>query len=213
MPTCPNGHDSSAADFCSVCGAEIGAAAAPVVTPVGRVVCPVCTTPRESPLHAFCEVCGYNYRTGEAGIPQVADPLPAAPAAPATAPPAAKPAAVRWDVVVEVDANLYGEPHPDAPVGHPAQTFTLFDPEGLIGRPASGVRVQVPVGHDPGVSRRQAILVRRPDGGLAVRDLGSANGTQLNGRELLAGVDEPLKDGDVLAVGAWTRITIREVRS
>lgn len=196
MPTCPNGHASDAADFCSVCGAEIGPAAP--ATPVGRVVCPVCTTPRESPLHAFCEVCGYNYRTGTTGIPR---------------PPAAKPAAARWDVVAEVDANLYGEPHADAPVGHPAQTFTLFDPECLIGRPAPGVRVQVPVGHDPGVSRRQALLIRRPDGTLVVRDLGSANGTQLNGRELLAGVDEPLKDGDVLAVGAWTRITVREVRS
>jgi hypothetical protein len=208
MPICPNGHDSTAADFCSVCGAEIGATEVPVVTPVGRVVCPVCTTPRESPLHAFCEVCGYNYRTGSAGIPRPADPPPAAPA-----PAAARPAAVRWDVVVEVDANLYGEPHPDAPTDHPAQTFTLFDAESLIGRPASGVRVQVPVGHDPGVSRRQALLVRRPDGSLVVRDLGSANGTQLNGRELLAGVDEPVKDGDVLAVGAWTRITVREVRS
>jgi pSer/pThr/pTyr-binding forkhead associated (FHA) protein len=112
-----------------------------------------------------------------------------------------------------VDADRYGEPHPDAPVGHPAQTFTLFDPESLIGRPASAVRVQVPVGHDPGVSRRQAVLIRRPDGTLVVRDLGSANGTQLNGRELLAGVDEPLKDGDALAVGAWTKITVREVRS
>jgi hypothetical protein len=198
MPTCPNGHESTAADYCSVCGAEIREGIAPVSTPVGRVVCPVCTTPRESPLHAFCEVCGYNYRTGTAGIPTVTvAPAPAA----------------RWDVVVAVDANLYGEPQPDAPVGHPDQTFTLFDPESLIGRPGAGVRVHVPIGHDPGVSRRQALLIRRPDGILAVRDLGSANGTQLNGKDVLAGVDTPVKDGDVLAVGAWTRITVREVRS
>jgi len=196
MPMCPNGHDSAAADFCSVCGAEIGGAAAPPAAPAGRVVCPVCATPRESPLHAFCEVCGYNFRTGAAGVPPAAE----------------KPAAARWDVVVEVDANLYGETQPKAPVGHPAQTFTLFDPESLVGRPAPGVRVQVPVAHDPGVSRRQALLIRRPDGSLVVRDLGSANGTQLNGRDLLAGVDEPVKDGDVLAVGAWTRVTVREVR-
>ena len=205
MPICPNGHDSDAADFCTVCGAEIGGAAiAPVATPVGRVICPVCTTPRESPLHAFCEVCGYNYRTGAAGIPVA---VSAAAATPAPT------RAARWDVVVEVDPNLYGEPQADAPVGHPAQTFTLFDPESLIGRPASTIRVHIPVGHDPGVSRRQALLIRRPDGTLAVRDLGSANGTQLNGKDVLAGVDTPLTDGDVLAVGAWTRVTVREVRS
>ena len=198
MPRCPNGHESDAADFCSVCGAEmVGMVTAPLPVPA---VCPVCTTPRDSAAQAVCEVCGYDFRTGRSGIPR-----------PAAAGPAPS-VGTRWDVVVEVDANLYGKPSPEAPVGHPPQTFTLFETESLVGRAAPGVRAHVPLSHDPGVSRRHAVFVRQPDGGLVVRDLNSANGTQLNGQELLAGVDNPVRDGDVLAVGAWTRITVREVR-
>ena len=53
------------------------------------------------------------------------------------------------------------------------------------------------------------LLLRRPDGSLVLRDPGSANGTQVNGVEVVAGVDTPLKADDVIAVGAWTRITVR----
>jgi pSer/pThr/pTyr-binding forkhead associated (FHA) protein len=120
---------------------------------------------------------------------------------------------VRWDVIVRVDAALYGKPNADAPVNQPAQTFTLFEAENMVGREGTGLRLQVPIRNDPGVSRRQALLIRLPGGGLAVRDLGSANGTQLNGTELVPGVDTPLSDGDSLAVGAWTRIAIRAVPS
>ena len=106
---------------------------------------------------------------------------------------------MRWDVVVSVDANLYGTPNAEAPTDQPPQTFTLFETENLIGRGGPGIRVQVPVRTDVGVSRRQALLIRRPDGGLAVRELGSANGTQLNGVELVPGVETPVKDRDILA--------------
>lgn len=200
-------------------GALVGASAAPIAPPtsVGQAAhggepCPDCGTPRAAPGAAFCEVCGYNFRTGASGVPPLA-PETAAPApppmpAPDTAP--ANPAsAVRWDALVTVDATLYGKPNPAAPVDQPSQTFTLFETESLIGRGGKDIRVHVPILNDVGVSRRQAMLSRRPDGTLVLRDLGSANGTQLNGVELVPGVDTPVKDGDVIAVGAWTKITLR----
>ena len=107
----------------------------------------------------------------------------------------------RWDVVVEVDDCLYGTTNPDAPRDRPIQTFTLYTEESLIGRAGTEVRVQVPVANDHGVSRRQALLVRQPGGGLILRDLGSTNGTQLNGVDVLPGADVPVKDGDRIAIG------------
>lgn len=153
---------------------------------------------------------------GTSGVP----PLAAAPAVPASAPDTQKVAApterqplpaVRWDVVVTVDPALYGTPNPAAPLNEPVRTFTLFETETMIGRGGKGIRVQIPIPNDDGVSRRQALLVRRSDNTLVVRDLSSANGTQLNRVELAAGVDTPVKDGDVIAIGAWTKLTIRAV--
>jgi pSer/pThr/pTyr-binding forkhead associated (FHA) protein len=53
------------------------------------------------------------------------------------------------------------------------------------------------------------MVLRRPDGTLAVRDLGSANGTQVNGKDIVPGTDIPLHAGDSISVGAWTRILVR----
>src|SRR5947209_6020336 len=78
MHKCPQNHDSDAPDYCSVCGIEIGAAAPPPPAPPAEAsagACPECSTPRESSRHAFCEVCGYNFRTGTSGIPPAATAL------------------------------------------------------------------------------------------------------------------------------------------
>jgi predicted component of type VI protein secretion system len=56
----------------------------------------------------------------------------------------------------------------------------------------------VVLGEDLSVSRRHAAVVEL-ESGLAVRDLGSSNGTWLNGRQIQA--SEPLRPGDELAVG------------
>jgi hypothetical protein len=215
--TCPQNHRSDTADFCSVCGAEIaGVPPSPAAPAISSAACPHCTTVPETAGQIFCEVCGYNFRTGAIGVPPAPAAAPAvAPvavqvaAAPAPGPPAEQ---VRWELSVEVDAKLYEKPNPDAPVGQPVQTFTLFDDESLLGRGGTDVRVQIPVRGDTGISRRHAVFIRRPGGALVVRDVGSANGTQLNGTELVAGVETPVVDGDVIAVGAWTRVTIHMVR-
>ncbi|WP_199548111.1 FHA domain-containing protein [Streptomyces sp. N35] len=64
---------------------------------------------------------------------------------------------------------------------------------------------------DPGVSHQHAVLVQQPDGGWAVVDQNSTNGTTVNGGEepIQPFVPVPLQDGDRVHVGAWTTITLR----
>jgi hypothetical protein len=61
---------------------------------------------------------------------------------------------------------------------------------------------------DPGISRLHAVLIATPDGNWAVLDPGSANGTLVNGSEIVAGDQVPLNDGDRINLGAWTTITV-----
>ena len=203
MFRCSNNHDSQTGDFCSVCGAELKppvAAAMAVEAPAAPAEqCPDCGAVREFRSQAFCEACGHNFRTGAAGVVPPPPPVAAA--------------AVRWEVTARADATLRGTVNPDAPAAAPPRTFTLFDEQTLVGRPAAGVRTPVPVAGDAGVSRRHAVLVRHGDGSLSVRDLGSANGTAVNGQDITPGVDVTLTDGDRVAIGAWTVLTVKAVRS
>ena len=61
---------------------------------------------------------------------------------------------------------------------------------------------------DPGISRLHAVLIAMADGGWAVLDPGSANGTLVNGSEIGVGDQVPLNDGDRINLGAWTAITV-----
>jgi pSer/pThr/pTyr-binding forkhead associated (FHA) protein len=61
---------------------------------------------------------------------------------------------------------------------------------------------------DPGISRMHAMLIAAPDGTWSVLDPGSANGTQLNGREIATGDLVALRDGDRINLGAWTVISV-----
>ena len=64
---------------------------------------------------------------------------------------------------------------------------------------------------DPGISRLHAALIAAPDGSWAVLDPGSANGTLVNGREIVTGDQVHLHDGDRINLGAWTAITVHRV--
>ncbi len=57
---------------------------------------------------------------------------------------------------------------------------------------------------DPRISDRHARLLRRPDGGYAVEDAGSTNGSYLNGERIEA--PTALNDGDELRLGSTTLI-------
>ncbi|MCX4663918.1 FHA domain-containing protein [Streptomyces uncialis] len=63
---------------------------------------------------------------------------------------------------------------------------------------------------DPGVSHQHAKLVQQPDGGWAIVDQNSTNGTTVNGSDepIQPFAPVPLQDGDRVHVGAWTTITI-----
>ncbi len=118
MTRCPNGHFTSAADYCDICGAPLdasagagdGPGAAPTTTAAAPDAgtsalepCPSCGLPH-GPDALFCESCGYDFTTGT--MPRPLDP----PAGMDTAPPAgSQPDAA----VVTGDAR----PGPDAAPG------------------------------------------------------------------------------------------------
>src|SRR3954454_1355422 len=94
--TCPNGHPSTASDYCDTCGVPIpagasapdpggastsaapesSAARAPDAGPAGSgapdpQVCPNCGSPKDAAA-LFCEACGYDFTTGT--MPRPLDP-------------------------------------------------------------------------------------------------------------------------------------------
>jgi hypothetical protein len=163
----------------------------------------------------FCEVCGYDFTTGQT-------PPAAAPAAEPAAAPMPVSSAVQWIVVVEVDPSWYSlkgaladQPCPPGS----SSTVPLSNHTALIGRASAsrGVRPEISLDADTGVSRRHAQFVRDGDA-LTVVDLSSTNGTYLvpSAEEpdaevpaLVPGVPVELHDGDKVFVGAWSRLTVR----
>jgi predicted RNA-binding Zn-ribbon protein involved in translation (DUF1610 family) len=220
---CPNGHTSDETDYCSVCGASMAATKGSAET-----VCPACGTPRATADARYCEVCRYDFVARQPGPPPsgplppasgaAADPAPVVGEAPslrrrARGAGSVSPAdPIRWDVTIAVDPSLDVEPDPGSPpptdLGE--RSFVVDKPEMLVGRrdDAHGVIPEIAV-VDPAVSRRHAKLISLADGGLAVVDLASANGTAVNGSAVPAGERHTLSDGDCITMGRWTRITVR----
>ena len=95
----------------------------------------------------------------------------------------------------------------------PERRFQLAGDEMRIGRrsPSRGLEPEIDLTGpptDPGISRLHAVLIATSDGGWAVLDPGSANGTQVNGADIPTSQQVPLHDGDRISLGAWTTITI-----
>jgi pSer/pThr/pTyr-binding forkhead associated (FHA) protein len=124
--------------------------------------------------------------------------------------PGPPPPGVRWQLVVLVDPAPATAGGRQAPPEQAPRTVTLAAAESLIGREGTDLQVAVPLA-DGGVSRRHALLTCRPDGGLSLRDLGSCNGTLLNGAFLPNNADTLLHDGDTIRLGVRTRLTVRAV--
>ena len=210
---CPRGHLSDDPDFCSECGLRIAApaasAVAPPAAPPSGQLCPDCRTPRV-PGARFCEVCRFDFSTSPPALLPPAAPPPArpSPVAPPPAPPVPPPAAAppspplpaaaaeatsgnMWVVVSRDPARLDADAAPE-----PDRSYPLDLAENLVGR-RNGRRdlhPEVPVA-DPSVSARHLKICRRPDGSLYGVDVGSSNGTLLNGAPLSEGVEAPLKAG------------------
>ena len=54
-------------------------------------------------------------------------------------------------------------------------------------------------------------IARRADGSYAIEDVGSTNGTEVNGRALPSHDPVTLADGDRIQLGAWTTMTVRRL--
>jgi hypothetical protein len=225
MPSCPAGHDSTSADFCDVCGLAIGGAAPVAAAPtvatrsapdVPDEKCPECGEPRTG---RFCEGCSYDFVAGASRTPVAVVSAPVAVADPPD--PAVAPS---WSVVVTADREYYDnvrhQDGPDIPmisfpVYCPDRHFTLSGDQVRIGRTSRsrGVTPEIDLTgppQDPGVSHLHAVLVTRDDGGWAVVDPGSTNGTTVNDdlEPIANDIAVPVRDGDRIHVGAWTTITL-----
>lgn len=201
---CPKGHASTEADYCSECGAKMistpAAEAVPAVASAsGPAACPACGAACEGSGLAFCEVCGCDFATA---------PQQAAGAGSVSAPPVSG-----WMVTLSVDPTLRTSASPAAPAGVVPVTIQLREPVSLIGRQseARAIFPEIPISHDDAVSHRHALLQLFASGVLLLRDIGAANGTRLNGREVEPLVDHPLKDGDEITLGHWSRITVKAI--
>ena len=227
---CPKGHDSTDPDYCSECGTAI--TASPLTdsisdvsgtgTLAGMDVCPDCQTPREGGLQ-FCEVCRYDFisRTSFSPNAQPAQIIAAPPATPpaaggtpVSAPqiPALPVTSELLLVAVSVDPSLdaFHDSNNPAPADGQEFVFHLDLAENVVGRESGslGIHPEIPVS-DKGVSRRHLKFLRNADGTYSVLELGSANGTLMNGQPLLPGASQPIKHGDEFVVGSWTRLSIR----
>jgi hypothetical protein len=101
-------------------------------------------------------------------------------------------------------------PHLEVAVGGLTGTFPLNRAVILIGRadPTTGHRPDVDLSMDAAVSRRHA-EIRGGPGSYRIFDLGSTNGTVVNGAQIPRQQEVPLKDGDEIRVGENCKLTFR----
>lgn len=208
--SCPKGHASLEEDFCSECGAKINGSknGAQITVPPAsaRNTCPDCQSPRPAEGAVFCEVCGYNYQTGGHGE------IPLAAVAPVLEP--SVPSASSWIIVACADASLKEQGSPDPPPGLGSFSFTVDKDNLLIGRRSEvrGILPEIPLDFDSAVSHRHALLMRKADATLLLRDVGSSNGTRVNGSDIPPMVDVPVREGDRITLGHWTCLTVERAK-
>jgi serine/threonine protein kinase len=134
----------------------------------------------------------------------------------------APPGSATWTAVVSADRDYYDRIQAvndsdsesiSFPGDIPERRIPLAGDELLIGRRSVSKGIEPDIDligppRDPGVSRQHAKLVTAPDGTWTVVDLGTDNGITVNGRDVPSGHSVPLRPGDRINLGAWTKITI-----
>lgn len=97
----------------------------------------------------------------------------------------------------------------------PPRTFVLAAPQMTVGRRSRsrGIDPEIDLSGpplDPGVSSLHAMLLPGPDGGWELIDIGSVNGTVVNGSSdpIAPHVAVRLVAGDRIKIGAWTVLTV-----
>jgi FHA domain len=149
--------------------------------------CPVCAAINVA--GNFCEACGYNFLTGEA-IELSSD-------------------VAKWQVEVSINSQPKDADSP-APPNRPSQVLEIAVGSHLIGRTSQkrAILPEISLDFDDAISHRHALIELRADRSLILRDIGSANGTSLNGHEIPLTRDIPLQPGDIVTLGHWTKLTI-----
>ena len=229
---CPKGHSSTDSDFCSVCGIRIDSSVSSSVgisnsTSSNKTLpCPDCGTIHEISEGKFCEICGHNFETGKSGglpmdLPPIIIPpldlltivptIANIPNPPADFPPPPVQTATTWTITITIAPTLATAESPPPPIAQPDRTFKLQPgTTNLIGRnsAARAIAPEIALDTDTAVSTRHALLEAQSDGQLVLRDIGSSNGTQINGIDLIPMKDYPLKPTDRITIGHWTAIVI-----
>ncbi|MGX1804273.1 FHA domain-containing protein [Nocardia sp. NPDC055321] len=213
MPRCPEGHESTATDYCDYCGSPM--VGEPQATTLQVTQCPGCGALMEG---RYCEDCGHDSVLG-APEPVAAPTVTDAPAVPITV----ADAAATWVATITADPahfqRMRAQKGPDMdrvdfPAYYPARRIPLPEGDVLIGKRSSsqGVNPEIDLSIAPAdiaVSRSHAIL-RLADATVTVTDLGSTNGTCVNDSPTPIPVRTPvpLRPGDRIHVGGWTTITL-----
>jgi FHA domain len=226
--TCPRGHPSASDDYCSVCGVRnpgVGVMADERPEPsgtgvtgsgtgmTGTSVCLVCGVQRDG-MDRYCVNCGYDFERGEPFVP-AAEPqhngYASAGAPPSASPiasaPATAPSAPSLVLLASVNAMRFDDPgSPPPPNDLSERTFILDRHSIVIGR--EGGNLDIPIHGDPYISRRHAEIVWMGSA-WGIRDLGSTNGTRVNGVPLEGSEVKLLGPDDVIELGFFSQLTVR----
>jgi hypothetical protein len=180
------------------------------------------------PGEVICSACGGALTDAELDLPEVAafpinTPATAEPAAPAQAERSSEPRMPLAPPLPEA-AGMPVAPTPQAAtpaasaqgprleitVGTLTGSVALNPGVTTIGRAdaASGIRPDVDLSVDIAVSRRHA-EIRSSATGYVIFDLGSTNGTVVNGRAVPRHQEVPLADGDEIRLGESCKLTVR----
>ena len=239
MSTCPAGHETTATDYCDVCGIAMSSGdEAPQSAPDDTATfstldpdadadagsdgtCPNCQS--SNPVDAlFCEACGYDFTTGS--MPRTVPPPGAVPTAeevtPAADPNPSASLSDGWVAEIWIDPDWYADqkstdslPSPGLPTVVPLRHTSI-----LIGRASRSRNItpDIDLSSDNGISRRHAQLTT--DGTRWwVEDLGSSNGTYVGGSvgplpttPIPQGQKKEIASDERVYLGAWTRIVVRK---
>ena len=220
---CPKCQKISAdSDFCSECGSPI-VMADPMAqhstavasehddpprdqfSAMAPAACPACGEPRDQADSRYCNNCRYDFltHTSYAEGDEEIGPGPEQDFADDAAD-----ISGQWELTAGVDLSLRGPDDP-MPTDLRERIFPVEQDRLVIGRRINGRDPQPEIAlDDPGVSRRHAQIKRQPDGSLALLDLGSTNGTKINGIAIEPNILVPVKNGDRITLGCWTHITV-----